>query len=156
MRNKAAANKRRGSLLAATLLVFLPTHSSAQSALEKAIRARQSGYFLMGQHMSRIGATVKGELPFDKSNMAISAELIDLVSRVVIDNFPEGSDKGTTRAKPEIWKEAPRFRQLAQASQVEVTKLKTAVQTGDIQAVKVAFGTASKSCKACHEAFRDD
>lgn len=135
--------------------IGVATTASAQViAPEKAIRARQAGYFLMGQQMARINATVKGDLPFDKSAMQISAEALELISRMVTDNFPPGSDQGTTKAKPEVWKEAPRFKQLALDSQAEAAKLKAAVHGGDMSAIKAAYGATSKSCKNCHDAFK--
>lgn len=135
--------------------IGVATTASAQViAPEKAIRARQAGYFLMGQQMARINATVKGDLPFDKSAMQISAEALELISRMVTDNFPPGSDQGTTKAKPEVWKEAPRFKQLALDSQSEAAKLKAAVHGGDMSAIKAAYGATSKSCKNCHDAFK--
>ena len=136
------------------VLACAPMLASAQAAPEKAIRARQAGYYLMGQQMARINATIKGDLPFDKPSMQISAEALELISRMVADNFPPGSDQGTTKAKPEVWKEAPRFKQLVLASQTETAKLKQAVHGGDLDAIKSAYGATSKSCKACHDAFK--
>lgn len=132
----------------------VPAVASAQSATEKAIRARQSSYFLMAQQMARIQSTLKGEQPFDKAALATSAEAVELMGRLAVDYFPPGSDQGSTKAKPEIWKETPRFKQMAQASQGEAAKLKAAVHGGDIDAIKAAYGAVSKSCKACHEAYR--
>jgi cytochrome c556 len=146
---------RRMRLALAIAVAALPSLASAQSAPEKAIRARQASYYLMGHHMARINATVKGDLPFDQPSLQMSAELLDLVGRMVGENFPAGSDQGTTKAKADIWKETPRFRQLTQASQAEVVKLKAAVQGGELAAIKAAYGATSKSCKACHDVFKD-
>jgi cytochrome c556 len=145
----------RMRLALAIAAAALPALVSAQSAPERAIRARQASYYLMGHQMARINATVKGDLPFDQPSLQMSAELLDLVGRTVGENFPAGSDQGTTKAKADIWKETPRFRQLAQASQAEVLKLKAAVQGGELAAIKAAYGATSKSCKACHDVFKD-
>jgi cytochrome c556 len=145
---------RPGIVAAAIALVCAPGLSSAQSAPEKAIKARQSAYYLMGHQMARISATLKGEQAFDKAALEASAEAVDLIGRLVVDYYPAGSEQGSTKAKPEIWKEAPRFRQLAQALQSESAKLKAAVHVGDMDAIKAAFGATSKSCKACHDAYR--
>ena len=151
--NKAASQPlRRCTVLAA--LMWAPLSTTAQTAPEKAIRARQSSYYLMGQQMARINATVKGDLVFDKPGLQLSAEALDLIGRMVGDNFPAGSDQGSTKAKAEIWLEGPRFKQLAQSSQADVVKLRAAVQTGDLDAVKAAYGVTSKSCKACHDTFK--
>ena len=133
----------------------MPGLAGAESATEKAIRARQSSYYLMGHQMARIGATLKGDLAFDKAALETSADAVDVISRLVLDYFPAGSDQGgSTKARPEIWKETPRFRQMAQALQAESAKLKAAVHGGDLDAIKAAFGATAKSCKACHDAYR--
>jgi cytochrome c556 len=144
---------RQAALMALVACVCMPDLASAQAAPEKAIRARQSGYYLMSQQMARINATLKGELAFDKTTLETSAEAVELIGRLVVDDYPAGSDQGT-RARPEIWKEAARFRQLAQASQSESAKLKAAVRGGDLDAVRAAYGATSKSCKACHDVYR--
>ncbi len=139
----------------AALALATPQWSSAQTAPEKTIRARQSAYYLMGQQMATINATVKGDLTFDKASMDASAEALEVLSRLVGSQFPAGSDQGApNKAKPEIWKEMPRFKQLGLDAQVEVVKLRAAVRSGDLAAIKAAYGATSKSCKACHDPFK--
>lgn len=36
----------------------------------------------------------------------------------------------------------------------EAAKLEAATKTGNLDAIKVAFGAVGGSCKACHDAFR--
>jgi cytochrome c556 len=143
-----------GAMAAVVAAMSAPAWAAGELAPEKAIRARQSAYYLMGQQMARINATVKGDLPFDKSSLESSAEALDAVSRIATEYFPVGSDQGDTKAKPNVWKEAPRFQQLAQASQADTAKLKAAVRTGDLGAIKAAFGATGQSCKACHDSFK--
>ena len=145
---------RTAAVWATVASLCIPGLAAAESATEKAIRARQSSYYLMGQQMARISATLKGDAAFDKAALETSAEAVDLIGRLVLDYYPAGSDQGSTKAKPEIWKETPRFKQMAQALQAESAKLKAAVHGGDLDAIKAAFGATSKSCKACHDAFR--
>ena len=144
----------QGVWMAMVACLCMPQPALAQAAPEKAIRARQSAYYLMAQQMARINATIKGDLAFDKAALETSAEAVDLLGRLVVDYYPAGSDQGSTKAKPEIWKETPRFRQLAQASQSESAKLKATVRGGDLDAIKAAYGATSKSCKACHDIYR--
>ncbi|HJV97189.1 MAG TPA: cytochrome c [Albitalea sp.] len=148
--------KRLGVWVAMVACVCLPELASAQAATpEKAIRARQSSFYLMGQQMSRINAMLKGDQAFDKSALLTSAEAVDVIGRLVVDYFPAGSEQGgTTKAKPEIWKETPRFTQMAQALQSDAAKLRAAVHGGDLNTIKAAYGATSKSCKACHDAYR--
>lgn len=149
-------NQQGRALVALGLILCTawPGQADAQMAPEKVIRARQSSYFLMGQQMAHISATVKGDLAFDKVSLQLSAEALDVLDRLVENSYPPGSDQGTTRAKPDIWKEMARFKQLAHESQVEVGKLKEAINRGDLAVIKSAYGNASKSCKNCHDAFK--
>jgi len=70
--------------------------------------------------------------------------------------FGEGTDKGETRAKPEIWKEAAKFKEAADKNQAEIAKLVAAAKTGNLDNLKTAFGSAAPTCKACHDNFRKD
>lgn len=138
------------------VLAAAPAGAAGEAAPEKLIKARQSAYFLMGQQMARINATVKGDLPFDKPALGLSAEALEVMSRIVADQFPAGTDQGNTRAKPEVWKDQAKFKQLMVASQTEASKLKTAVHGGDLAAIKAAYGSTSRACKACHDSFKDN
>lgn len=126
-----------------------------QVAPEKALQARQAGYYLMGQQMARINATIKGDVAMDKPALQFSAEVLDLMGRLVQDNYVPGSDQGKTQAKPAIWKEMQRFKQLGQESQAEVVKLKEAIARGDMAAIKTAYGNTGKSCKTCHDLYKE-
>ena len=70
--------------------------------------------------------------------------------------FGEGTDKGETRAKTEIWKESAKFKDAADKMQTDIAKLNTAAKAGNLDALKAAFGPAAASCKACHDNFRKD
>jgi cytochrome c556 len=145
----------RGVLVAAGLLAF-PVAASFQQAPERTIKARQSAYFLMGQQMARFNATLKGDLAFDKPSLQLSADTLELLSRVVVDQFPAGSDQAPTRAKPDVWKDPAKFRQLGEATHAEAMKLKQAVASGDMAALKLAYSGTTRSCKMCHDQFKAD
>jgi cytochrome c556 len=68
--------------------------------------------------------------------------------------FVEGSDKGNTKAKPQIWTEKAKFNEYAEKMQAEMTKLDAAAKTGNLDSIKAAVGAVGGSCKACHDAFR--
>jgi cytochrome c556 len=140
--------------LSFTVVACWGVQASAQSAQEKAIRARQSAYHVMGHHMGLINAMIKGDLPFDKTSLQLRAQTVDLVGRLVGENFPSGSDKGNTKAKPNVWKDAQRFKELALASQAETAKLLMATNAGELDDIKTAYGSTSKSCKSCHDEFK--
>jgi cytochrome c556 len=129
--------------------------ADSDASPEKIIKARQAAYFLMGQQMGKINATIKGDLPFDKASLELSADVLVMLSKLAPQSYPVGSDQGATKAKADIWKDMVKFNKLAQESQVEAGKLKAAVVTGDMALIKAAYGATSHSCKSCHDAYKD-
>lgn len=137
--------------LASTLVIH---HASAQVPAERAVKYRQSAYYLMGQHLSRINAVVKGDVPYNKAAIEINAETLNILSKIVFEAFPAGSEGGASKAKPEIWKEMEKFKQMSQASQGEAAKLDAAAKSGDLAQIKLRFNDLSKSCKVCHDQYK--
>ncbi len=68
--------------------------------------------------------------------------------------FGPGTDKGAaTDAKPSIWSEQAKFKDLADKMQAEVVKLAASAKTGNPDSLKAAYGLARDACKACHDAY---
>lgn len=123
---------------------------------EDAIKYRKASYTLLAAHFGRLGQMAQGKLPYDAKAAADSAEVIATVAKLPWAAFVEGSDKGETRAKPEIWKESAKFKEAADKSQAELAKVVVAGRSGSLDALKAAVGPAGSSCKACHDNFRKD
>ena len=87
---------------------------------------------------------------------ADNAEVVLSLSKLPWAAFGEGTDKGDTRAKPEIWSQHAKFSEASDKMQAEVAKLAAAAKTGNLDNLKAAFGPAAGTCKACHDNFRKD
>jgi len=139
----------------ASLATALP--AAAQFAKpEDAIQYRRSAMFLELTHFGRIFAMANGRVPFDAKVVAENAEILAAVSKWQFAGFVDGSDKGNTKAKPEIWTEMDKFREKASRNQEDVLKLSAAVKTGNVDAMKTAAGAVGQSCKSCHDSYRRD
>ena len=123
---------------------------------EDAIKYRKAGFTLMAAHFGRLGAMAQGKVAFDAKAAAENADVLAVVGKLPFGAFVEGSDKGETRAKPEIWKESAKFKEAADKNQAELAKLVAAAKTGNLDNLKAAFGSAAPTCKACHDNFRKD
>ncbi|MGH8807763.1 MAG: c-type cytochrome [Noviherbaspirillum sp.] len=142
--------------LALTALLAVPFSAQAQFAkVEDAIKYRQSAFSVMGTHMGRVAAVVKGEKPYDKAAVEADVALIETMAKLPWNAFPAGSDLPNSKAKPEIWKEQDKVKAGVDKLQAEVVKLSTAAKSGDLNAIKVAFGGVGQSCKACHDNYRN-
>lgn len=123
---------------------------------EDAVKYRKASFTVMAAHFGRLGAMANGKAPYDAKAAADNAELVATLAKLPWAAFGEGTDKGETRAKPEIWKDAAKFKEAADKMQTEMGKLNVAAKAGNVDALKAAFGPAAASCKACHDNFRKD
>ncbi len=125
---------------------------------EDAIRYRQSAFFLMGNNMGRINGQLKASAP----NLQViqhAAATVEFASKLPYEAFIPGSESGgtpPTRAKPEVFKDTDKVKNLAEKMQAAVANLNTVAKGGDINAIRAAFGDAGKACKACHDDYRKE
>ena len=133
----------------------LATPAFAQFAKpEDAIKYRKSALFVMQQNFSRVAAMASGKAPFDAKIAAESAAVAEYMSKLPWAGFVEGTDKGDTKAKPEIWKDHAKFQEGADKMQAEMSKLAAAAKTGNLDSIKAVVGGVGGSCKNCHDSFR--
>ncbi len=142
--------------MAATTLAFASTASAQFAKPEDAIKYRKNALFVMQQNFGRVAAMASGKAPFDAKVAAESAAVADYVAKLPWAAFGEGTDKGDTRAKPEIWKEAAKFKEHSDKMQAEMSKLAAATKTGNLDSIKAAVNATGGTCKACHDAYRKD
>jgi len=149
--------KKLVTAASALLALMLALPAAAQFAKpEDAIKYRKASFTVMGAHFGRVGAMATGKVPYDAKAAAENADIAAAMSKLPWAAFPEGSDKGETRAKPEIWKDSAKFKEAADKMQAELTKVAAAAITGNADALKTAFGPAAATCKGCHDNFRKD
>jgi cytochrome c556 len=132
-------------MFAAATLAGLATALPAAAQFAKpedAIKYRKSVFTVMSNHFGRVGAMVNGKAPFDPKAAYVA--------------FIEGTDKGETRAKPEIWAEMDKFKAAASTMQDEMAKLNAATKTGNLDTIKAQFGKVGQACKACHDNYRKE
>ena len=135
------------------LALTLAAPAMAQFAKpEDAIKYRQSAFALMGAHMGRLAAVVKGEVPYNKEDVARNAAIISTLSSLPWQAFGPGTEGG--KAEPAIWKESAKFKTASDRMQTAVAELNTAAQSGNPENLKKALGATSQTCKACHDDFR--
>lgn len=143
------------SALAAVLFVWGAPASAQFAKNEDAIKYRQGALFVMGQHFGRLNAMANGRVPFDAKAAADNAELVATMAKLPWAGFGAGTDKGApTKAKPEVWSDAAKFKEASEKMQAETVKLVAAAKTGNLDSLKTAFGSTAASCKACHDDFR--
>ena len=149
--------KAIASFVLAVAAVTLAAPASAQFAKpEDAVKYRKSALTVMATHFGRVAAMASGRVPFDAKVAADNAAVAESMSKLPWAAFVDGSDKGDTKAKSEIWSDAAKFKDANEKMQGEMTKLAAAAKTGNLDSIKAAVGATGGSCKACHDAFRKE
>lgn len=142
------------ALAAAAFTLAAP--ASAQFAKpEDAVKYRQSAMFIMGQHFGRIGAMANGKAPYDPAAAEASAQIVAEMAKLPWPGFAQNTDGLSKKAKPEIWSQAAKFKEASEHLQNEAPKLASASKAHNLETLKTQFSATAKTCKGCHDDFRN-
>lgn len=122
---------------------------------DHAVEYRQAAFTVMGKHFASLGAMVNGKAPFDAEKAKLDANVVAMASTLPWSGFGPETEDIKSDAKMDIWLEKDKFDQGSQRLTAATAELAKAAQTGDLGLIKNAFGATAKSCKACHDSYRD-
>jgi len=125
---------------------------------ENQIRWRQSAFQVIALNTARIKASVDGT--YNKDEVVRSASAIAALANTnLLTLFTPGTEAGKgwhdTTAKAELFKDTQRVAELNAAFTKEANELLRVAQAGDAAAVKEQHGKLARSCKSCHDDFRN-
>ncbi|TCO77751.1 c-type cytochrome [Chromatocurvus halotolerans] len=139
----------------ATIMASAPAvlaHSVKDEPLQS---YRQSIFALIGANFGPIAAMVKGDTAWDQDAMeGYADDLEDIVDLDLLRGFAPGSEKGTTRAKPEIWDNMDDFEAKLEDLRDAAEALEEAAGSGDRKAIASAVRDTGGACKACHDEYK--
>lgn len=139
--------------LAGGMLLALPVQAQFAKP-EDAVRYRQSAMNIIGNHLGRIAGQLKSGNP-DMKTIQASAMVVETLSKIQFEGFVAGTENvANTKAKPELFKDTAKVKQLIETAQAETAKLISAARSGDAKAVQTALGATGQACKSCHDDYR--
>ena len=141
-------------LSAALLVGFVGVAQAEMTREEYAVKFRRSSFTTMTWYFGPMARMAKGEMPYDKALFARNAEYLAFLSKLPKDGFIPGSDGGDTKAKPEVWSKADKFKEAYDHMESETAKLAELAKGGNLDVLKEQLGKVQKTCKACHEDFK--
>lgn len=138
------------------LLTALLVPAVAFAAGPNIYKVRHDNFEGMGRAMKATADQFKAATP-DLAVIRASAATLASSAPKVAGHFPKGTGvegNPKSEALPAIWEKPADFT-AANKRLVDATKgFQAAAATGNIDAVKAAFGAVGGSCKNCHENFR--
>ncbi|QGM97781.1 c-type cytochrome [Methylocystis parvus] len=128
------------------------------SAAKQAVENRKAAYTLIGNYFRWFGGVAKGTIPYDEAEATKRAMRIALLSGIVEDAFPDGSNAGEpeSKAKPDVWSNRADFDKKLKDFQAHAQALvdANAKEKGSTEAFKAAVATLAGDCKGCHETYK--
>lgn len=143
---------RKGLIVGAIGLALSGAMIGGVLAQGDPIAARKDNRKQAGAQMKAIKAVVDAKGP--ASQVAPAAAKLKELHNALGGLFPPGSDKGETKAKPEIWTDKAGFAAVLKGDGDAIDALSKAAGSGDMAKVGEAFGNVGKACGACHDKFR--
>ena len=142
------------ALVPFALAAMLGADACAQVKPEDQIKLRKSAYALMGFNFASLGAMAQEKKPYNKDEAIRNADFVAMLAPVPRNFFGEGTDKGETKAKAEIWTKREDFDSKMNRMIEEAGKLKLVANNGDFAALRKQVSETGSACKACHDDYR--
>lgn len=146
------------SLLAAGVTLALgmgiASTALAQAKPDVLVKQRQAAMTLQGKYLGPIGGMLKGAAPYNADVVAVNATFLENLARMPWDGFQPSTADVKSASKPEIYKDAAKFKAAADALEAATAKLGAVARAKDEAGVRASFGAVAKACGSCHDDFR--
>ncbi|HEU0133361.1 MAG TPA: cytochrome c [Allosphingosinicella sp.] len=121
------------------------------------MKQRHENYEKIGDAMKAVSRELKGESS-DLGKVRAGAATIAQLAPQVSTWFPAGTgpDVGKTEARAAIWEKPEDFAAKSRDFQQAAAAFDTAAKGSDLAAIRSAHGNLGKSCKACHDLYREE
>jgi cytochrome c556 len=146
-----------GTTMLSTFSVCAEPAKSAKQAKD-VTEFRQAILSLVKSNVGILGAMNKGVIPFDVETMQTNSMRIGQLSLMLQDYFATdttGFDVETA-ALDKIWDNQGDFNDKISALTAAASNLNKVAKAGDPSQFKPAIGQLFKSCKGCHDKYKED
>jgi cytochrome c556 len=146
-----------GTAMLNTFTVFAEPAKSAKQAKD-VTQFRQAIFKLVKSNVGVLGAMNKGVIPFNVERIQTNSLRLQQLSLMLDDYFATdttGFDVDTA-ALDKIWVNQADFKEKISALSVAASNLSKVAKAGDTNQFKPAIGQVFKSCKGCHDNYKED
>jgi len=146
----------KAALLSSIVLLAACSEQARDTHPQQLVSQRQAIFKKMTKTLEPMGLVARGRESFNKTEFQQQARELQQLSGQPWAFFTADGNYPPTRAKPEVWQKAAEFK-LAQDNYLsQVGQLVSAAGSADLTAISSAVDSVEKSCKSCHEQFRNE
>jgi cytochrome c556 len=146
-----------GAAMLSSFAVFAEPAKSAKQA-KGATQFRQAIFTLVKSNVGALGAMNKGAIPFNVETLQTNSLRLEQLSLMLEDYFvtdTTGFDVDTA-ALDKIWANKADFKEKIGDLTAAATNLNKVAKAGDKAQFKSAISQVFKSCKGCHDNYKED
>ncbi|WP_159931186.1 cytochrome c [Oceanicoccus sp. KOV_DT_Chl] len=147
------SNKTIIKIISIAFCALLAAGTAYGDSSKTIIKHRQGVMEAIGGHFGAAFSTMKGMDQFS-GNQQFHAESIARLAKISVETFPAGSGKGKTKALPAIWEQPEVFKAAMDEFLLNADAFAVA-STKDMATYGAAAQALGKSCKNCHDDFKD-
>ncbi|MEI8170575.1 MAG: cytochrome c [Rhodoferax sp.] len=145
------------SLLALTAALTLTACNEAKDTHpDKPVTKRNAIFKQFTRTLEPMGLVARERQDYNKREFLASALELEKISTQPWPLFTADSNYPPTHAKGDVWSKSGEFKTAQDNYLATVGALVKAAQGGDIAVIRPAVNDVQKSCKSCHNAFRND
>ena len=116
---------------------------------------RQSYFALLGMTFAPMGDMIKGKIEWNDALFTEWANDLNHAAQFGVERgFAPGSEKGTTRAKADIWSNMDDFQSKLDDFRAAAATLAETAAGGNQAASRDQFIATGGTCKACHDEYK--
>ncbi|GAB4401766.1 MAG: cytochrome c [Rhodoferax sp.] len=120
------------------------------------VSKRQALFKQMTKALEPMGLVVRGRQDYQAADFKEHADTLLALSTQPWALFAPDSNYPPTRAKPAVWQVPADFQRAQDEFVAAVKALHALAPSGDLKALRPAVEAVEKSCKSCHDSFRND
>lgn len=149
---------RSSSLIAiATVFALTACNDTAKDTHPDQLVTKRRGIFKQFMRtLEPMGMVARNRKDYNPREFNVSALALEKLATQPWAYFTQDSNYPPTHAKPEVWKQPVEFKQAQENYRTTVSQLVKAAQGGNLDIIRTAVNEVQKSCKTCHNQFRND
>ncbi|WP_296491569.1 cytochrome c [Rhodoferax sp.] len=144
------------TLIAATALLGGCSERAKDTHPQQLVSKRQAIFKNFTKTLEPMGLVARDRQEFVRAEFVASAMALQELSSQPWPYFTADGNYPPTRAKAEVWSRPGDFKEAQDSYLASVEKLVQAAQSADLPAVRTSVQAVEKSCKSCHDQFRND
>ena len=144
------------TLIASTAFLGACSDGAKDTHPQQLLTKRITIFKKMTKTLEPLGLVARGRQDYVKSEFVEGAQALKDLSSQPWAFFTADGNYPPTRAKPEVWSKPDEFKQAQNKYLASVDKLVEVSGSADMAAIATAVDAVQKSCKSCHDQFRNE